>query len=63
MNYLAVKAQHEAEERHLERKGWSIHRNIDQKQSAAIPANRGKWPVGSKYHWDSETMLVPPSRD
>lgn len=60
MNYLAVKAQHEAEERHLERKGWTLITGIPQEQ---IATSKGKYPQGSKYHWTSQTVLVPPSKD
>lgn len=63
MNYLAVIAQHEAEERRLERLGWTLKTGVDQTAVAAIPVNRGKHPPGTKYHWTSQTLLVPPSKD
>lgn len=63
MNYLAVIAQHEAEERRLERLGWRLKTGVDQTAVSDTPINRGKWPVGTKYHWTSQTLLVPPGKE
>ncbi len=63
MNYQAVIAQHEAEERRLERLGWTLRTGVDQTAVSDTPINRGKWPPGTKYHWTSQTLLVPPSKD
>lgn len=62
MNYLSIKAQHETEERQLERKGWKLILGIPQEHIASSASN-GKYPQGTKYHWTSQTLLVPPVKE
>lgn len=62
MNYLAKIEQQKAEAKELARLGWKLIPNIEQTGAASIPANRGKWPPKTKYHWTSQTLLVPPSK-
>lgn len=62
MNWQAVIAQHEAEERNLERKGWKVIPGITQEQISSA-TSKGKYPQGTKYHWTSQTLLVPPGKD
>lgn len=63
MNWEARIQQQKAEAKELARLGWKLIPNFEQPGAASIPANRGKWPVGTKYHWTSQTLLVPPSKD
>lgn len=62
MNWEARIQQQNAEAKELARLGWKLIPGVDQTAVAAIPVNRGKYPPGTKYHWTSQTLLVPPVR-